>query len=424
MTTDTARPAVFDPFEDGFTDDPYDQYARLRDGDPVHRSDLLHGWVVTRFEDVGRLLRDASVSSDIRNATPNPLTTIELTRLAERSRAGETIVLMDDPDHARVRKLMADPFRPREIEKLRERVVARIHGALDALAAEHGPGVVELDLMADFAYPLPVEIFSEMLGVPDEDHARFRYLSAQVARTVDPVMTAAEREECFAALDEMYDYLVARAAEKRAAPTDDLMSQLVHAADDDGVPFSDEELISQLVTLYMAGHEPVASLLGSGTLALLRAPDQLAALRADRGLVRVAVSELLRYDGPNHFMRRITTRPTMVGDVELPAGEVIFASPAAANRDPRRWGDTADQVVVTRPDAGQHLQFGAGAHACLGSHLARLQAEIAFDAIISRLDDLELAGEPVWGGRLFIRGLDALPVRCRIRPRTDATDAA
>ena len=415
--SDLVKAAVFDPFEEGYVENPYPQYARLRAGAPVHRSALLHGWVVTRFADVSKLLRDSSISSDIHNATPNPLTIMELQRLEERSRASKTIVLVDDPDHARLRKLMADPFRPREIERLRERVVERIHGALDQLREERGTGTIELDLIADFAYPLPVEIFSEMLGVPDEDHERFRYLSQQVARTVDPVMTEAEREECFAALDEMHDYLTVQAGEKRLNPADDLMSALVHAADDDGIPFTDEELIAQLVTLYLAGHEPVASIIGAGTLALLRAPDQLAKLQADPSRVRNAVVELLRYDGPNHFMRRITTQPTVVGDVELPAGEVIYASPAAANRDPDRWGDTADQVVVDRPDASQHLQFGAGAHACLGSHLARLQADIAFEAILTRLDGLALAGEPQWGARLFIRSLDALPISCTIRER-------
>jgi len=155
----------------------------------------------------------------------------------------------------------------------------------------------------------------------------------------------------------------------------------------------------------------------AGTLALVREPDQLARLRGDRGLLRNAISELLRFDGPNHFVRRITTRPTAVGDTELPAGAVIYASPASANRDPRRWGDDADRVQVDRADASQHLQFGAGVHACLGSHLARLQAEIAFTAILDRLADLELAGSPDWGNRMFIRGLTALPVACTIRGR-------
>lgn len=417
MSAPEAGAAVFDPFEDGFVASPYAQYARLRDGDPVHHSKLLHGWVITRFDDVGRLLRDPSVSSDIRNATPNPLTINELARLAEQERASRTVVLMDDPDHGRIRRLLTNPFRPREVALLAERITERIGRAFDQLREQYGDGRVELDLISEFAYPQPVEIFSEILGVPDEDHPQFRYWAQCVARTVDPILSEAEREVCLKGLDDMYAYLEVVAEEKRAAPTGDLLSDLVHA-DDEGARLTHEELMAQLVTLYMAGHEPVASLLGSGTLALLRAPDQLERLRSDPSVLRNGVSELLRYDGPNQFVRRILTQPTLVGETELPAGEVIYASPASANRDPRRWGDTAEQVQVDRPDAGQHLQFGAGVHACLGSHLARLQAEIAFAAIFERLDDLELAGEPEWGNRMFIRGLNSLPVACRINAGT------
>ena len=411
-----AAAVAFDPLAEGFAESPYEQYARLRDHDPVHRSELLQGWVVTRYDDVGKLLRDPSVSSDIHHATPNPLTVMELELLSEQPRASRTIVLMDDPDHARIRALMAEPFRPREIEKLRERVTTRIDRAVDRLREQHGGDRTELDLVGEFAYPLPVEIFSEMLGMPEEDSPRFRYWAQCVARMVDPIMGAEERAECTRGLDEMYAYLEDQADRKRADPSDDLMSTLVHA-EIDGERLSQEDLVAQLVTLYMAGHEPTASLVAAGTLALLREPDQLARLRADRGLLRNAVSEFLRFDGPNHFVRRITTRPTVVGDTELPAGAVIYASPASANRDPRRWGDDADHVRVDRADASQHLQFGAGVHACLGSHLARLQAEIAFTAILDRLDHLELAGHPDWGNRMFIRGLTALPVRCVIRGR-------
>lgn len=406
---------TLDPFAPGFADDPYQQYARLREADPVHRSPTMFGWVVTRFDDVGALLRDPTVSSDIHHATPTPATVLELELLAEAPRASETVVLMDDPDHARVRKLLAAPFRPREVERLRASVTARTERAVDDLFERYGPGPVELDLVADLAYPLPVETFSDILGLPDEDHERFRYLSGMVARTTDPLMSRAERAECMAALDEMHAYLEGAAEATRRHPGDDLMSELVHAQVD-GEVLTHTELIAQLVTLYLAGHEPVTSILAAGTLALVRHPDQFARLRAEPNLLRGAVSELLRYDGPNQFVRRITTRPTVVGEVELPAGEVIYASPAAANRDPARWGDTADQVVVDRPDAGQHLQFGAGVHACLGSHLARSQAEIAFAAILARLDDIELAGDPVWNARMFIRGLDRLPIRCTIRP--------
>ena len=411
---------TLDPFAPGFADDPYEQYARLREADPVHRSTTLFGWVVTRFDDVGALLRDASVSSDIHHATPTPATVIELEQLAEAPRASETVVLMDDPDHARVRKLLAAPFRPREVERLRASVADRTDQAIDTLLEQHGPGPVAVDLITELAYPLPVEVFSDILGLPEEDHPRFRYLSGMVARSTDPLLNPVERAECLAALDEMYAYLEDAAEGKRRHPEDDLMSELVHAQVD-GEVMTHTELLAQLVTLYLAGHEPVASIVGAGTLALVRHPDQLARLRAEPGLVRNGVSELLRYDGPNQFMRRITTRPTVIGGVELPAGEVIYASPAAANRDPARWGDTADEVVVDRPDAGQHLQFGAGVHACLGSHLARAQAEIAFAAILARLDDLELAGDPVWNNRIFIRGLDRLPITCTIRPRAAAS---
>jgi cytochrome P450 len=412
----TNVPPRFDPLAEGFAESPYEQYARLRDDDPVHRSELLHGWVVTRFDDVGRLLRDPAVSSDIHNATPTPLTVLELDQLSEQPRASRTIVLRDDPDHARIRALMAEPFRPREIEKLRDRVAARIGGAFDRLREQHGAGRFELDLVGEFAYPLPVEIFSEMLGMPEEDSPRFRYWTQCVARAVDPILSAAEREECLRGLDEMYAYLQDQADRKRAEPTDDLMSALVHA-EVDGEHLSEEDLVAQLVTLYMAGHEPTASVIAAGTLALLQAPDELARLRADRSLLRNAVSEFLRFDGPNHFVRRITTVPTVVGATELPAGAVVYASPAAANRDPRRWGEHADRLRVDRPDASQHLQFGAGGHACLGSHLARLQAEIAFSAILDRVADLELAGTPEWGNRMFIRALNTLPVACTIRDR-------
>ncbi len=414
-TSDDGVAVHFDLFAPGFADDPYPQYAALRDADPVHRSELLQGWIVTRFDDVGKLVRNPTISSDIHHATPNALTKMELAHLSEQPRASRTVVLLDDPDHARIRALMADPFRPREIAQLREQITQRVDDALDRLRERHGAGRIEFDLIADFAYPLPVEIFSEMLGMPEEDGPQFRYWTQCVARTVDPVMGQAERDECLRGLDAMYAYLEDQADQKRAVPVDDLMSTLVHAQVD-GAGLSQEDLIAQLVTLYMAGHEPTAALIGAGMLALLRAPDQLARMQAEPDLLRNGVSEFLRYDGPNQFVRRITTVPTVVGETELPAGSVLYASPASANRDPRRWGPDADQLVVDRPDAGQHLQFGAGIHACLGSHLARLQAEIAFGAIFARLHDLELAGPPEWNTRMFIRGLKALPVSCVIGP--------
>ncbi|HVN50227.1 MAG TPA: cytochrome P450 [Acidimicrobiales bacterium] len=405
----------FDPLDPGVVADPYPHYAALRDRDPVHRSDLLCGWIVSRFDDVNAVLRDQSMSSDVRRATPTVVTQLEIEALEEHSKARQTIVHMDDPDHARVRSLMAEPFRVRQIGRLAPLVTERVAAAVDHLYETYGDGEVELDLVSDFAYPLPVEIFSTWLGMPPEAHPQFREWTSWVARSRDP-LPPDERARFFVALDAMHDYLAEQAEAKRRAPTDDLLSYLVHAHEGEA-RLSHEELMAQLVTLYMAGHEPTAGLVGNGVLALLDHPDQLVRLRSEPGLVPNAVSELLRFDGPNQFVRRITTRPTVVGGVEMPAGTVLYPGLASANRDPRRWGDDAETVVVDRADADRHLQFAVGAHACLGSHLARLQAEHMLAAVLAHLEDLELAGEPVWSNRVFIRGLASLPVRATLAPR-------
>jgi cytochrome P450 len=414
-----APAATFDPLEEGFVEWPYDQYRRLRAEDPVHRSELLHGWVVTRYDDANAILRDPSVSSVIDNADPTPYTVAEIERRDGAHRGGRTLVLLDDPDHARLRKLMSAPFRPRQIEGLRELVEERVRARVDELVARLGPGTpVELDLIADFAYPLPVDIFCQMLGIPEEDHPVFRYWVNCIARSLDPVMDPAERDELMAATDDMYAFLEDLVAAKRGRDDGDLLSSLVHV-EEDGETLTHEELLAQVMTLYVAGHEPTAGLVGNGMRALLEFPDQWAALRADPSLLRNAVAELLRYDGPNQFVRRVAMRDmpfdTPSGTVTIPAGSVLYVSPGSANRDEARWGDTVDEVDITREDAASHLQFGAGIHACLGSHLARLQAEVMFTAILDRFEDVEPAGEPVWSTRMVIRGLNQLPLRARLR---------
>ena len=402
----------FNPFDPAFIASPYEQYAVLRDDDPVHRSDLLHGWVLTRHDDVVAVLRDPTMSSDIRRATPSPIVQLELDGLADHPRATRTIVHLDDPDHTRVRRLLAAPFRVREVDRLTGLVADRVGMAIDGLRDRLGGRRGDVDLVSDLAYPLPVEIFSEWLGMPEEAGPQFRLWTSWVARSRDP-LSAADREELFAALGAMHDYLEVEVEQRRREPADDLLSYLVHV-DDDGATMDGDELMSQLLTLYMAGHEPTAGQVANGMLALLRHPQQLARLRAEPGLIPNAVSELLRFNGPNQFIRRITTRSLRLGEVDIPPGEVLFVGLASANRDPRRWGDDADAVVVDRDDAGEHVQFGSGAHACLGSHLARLQALHLLRPFLSRLHDLELAGEPVWSDRMFIRGLASLPVRCSI----------
>jgi cytochrome P450 len=417
----TTGPIRFDPFDPAFTTSPYEQYARLRDEDPVHWSELLWGWVVTRSDDVATVLRDPTMSSDVARATPTPITELELQALADHVRAARTIVHLDDPDHGRVRRLLAEPFRVREVDRLRGLIDDRVDAAMDRLATRPSTDPTTdpatpsaIDLVADFAYPLPVEIFSTWLGIPDEDAPQFRTWTSWVARSRDP-LPPEERAQFFAALDAMYDHLDAQVTLRRQVPRPDLLTHLV-TAEIDGQRLDHEELMAQLITLYMAGHEPTAGLVGNGVLALLRHPDQLQRLRDQPDLLRGAVLELLRYDGPNQFVRRITTGPLTLQGTEIPPGSVLYVGLAAANRDPRRWGATADAVVVDRPDAAEHLQFGAGAHACLGGPFARLQAERMLHAVLTRIPDLALAGDPEWSTRMFIRGLQSLPVTGTVRP--------
>lgn len=397
---------AFDPFEPGFVDWPYDQYARLRATEPVHWSTLLEGWVLTRYDEVSRVLRDPTISVEIDNAKPTALVEHERNRMLERGRKSETLVLRDDPDHARLRKLMAKPFGARAVERLRDMIAARVEVAFAEVA-----GRGEMDVIADFAYPLPVGVFCEMLGIPDEDSPKFREWTNAVARNLDPVITEAERERNLALLDEMEGYLRVQIEEKRQRPTDDILTALVQA-EEDGDKLTSDELVMQLVTLYVAGHEPTAALVGNGLLALLRRPEQLALVQERPDLLPNAVNELLRYDGPNQFVRRIVMVETDLGGTTVSPGDVLYCCVGAANHDPAKWGDDAEVVDVERPDAAQHLQFGMGIHSCLGAHLARLQAELAFAALF-RLRDLRLAGEPRRSERMVLRGLQSLPVNWR-----------
>jgi cytochrome P450 len=404
--TDTAQgEAAFNPLEPGYVEWPYKQFARLRAQDPVHRSELLHGWVLTRYDDIVPVLRDQSISSDLTRANPSPIVDEQLRIRREYGRGKETLVLADDPDHARLRRLMSPPFRPRSVQELHGMVAAHVDAALETGLLSTG----SMDVVADFAYPLPVSIFCEMLGIPDEDSPKFRRWTKAVARGLDPVMEDTERAAIMDEIDDMYQYLSDQAEAKRANPEDDILSMLVHF-EEEGDRLSHEELLAQLLTLYVAGHEPTAALIGNGLLALLRQPDQLALLRDNPALMGNAVLELLRYDGPNQFVRRIATQPMPVGDREIGAGDVIYACLAAGNHDPGKWGEDAECVRLEREDADEHLQFGTGIHSCLGSHLARLQAEVALGALLARLDHMELAGEPRWSERMVLRAVDHLPI--------------
>jgi cytochrome P450 len=231
-----------------------------------------------------------------------------------------------------------------------------------------------------------------------------------VARSLDLVIEEDEYDRCIAKIAEMEEYLAAAADEKRRRPGDDVLTQLVDT-EVDGERLSDAELVAQLVTLYVAGHEPTTALIGNGMAALLTHPDQMVWLRAHPERIPDAVQELLRYDGPNQFVRRTALEPMMLGDHTIDAGDVLYLAVGAANHDPARWGADADDLQLDRADASQHVQFGGGIHHCLGAHLARTQAEVALRALLTGFGPLELDGEVAWTGRITLRSVALVPLR-------------
>jgi cytochrome P450 len=403
--TETIPPPLFDPFAPGFADDPYPQYATMREQAPVY----LHPfgfWLLTGYEEVAWLLRAPGLSVEDDNVTPgSPLRQLREEAYGDAPRAGAVSMLdRDPPDHTRLRKLVSKAFTPRAIQALRPRITELVDGMLDGMAAEG-----QVDLVDALAFPLPFSVIAEMLGTPPADHERIRQLTGTVVRSLEPVADPGLVQAILAADDEMSRIAADMIAWKRANPADDLLTALIHA-EDDGDVLDDDELVAQTLLLYIAGHETTVNLIAGGALALLRHPAQLALLRAGPALVGNAVEEMLRYDSPVQASRRITLEPVTVGGITVPAGAFVMASLGSANRDERFWGADAGELRLDRDNARQHVSFGAGPHHCLGASLARLEAAIAFERLVGRFPGLALAGDVVWNGRMNLRGPAHLPV--------------
>ena len=404
--TETNPPPLFDPFAPGFADDPYPNYATMRERAPVYWHPFGF-WLLTSYDDVSWLLRAPGLSVEDHNVAAGSVMR-ELREEVfgdEPSQANVVSMLdRDPPDHTRLRRLVSKAFTPRAIEALRPRITGLVDGMLDRMAAEGS-----VDLVDALAFPLPFSVIAEMLGTPPADHERIRQLTGTVVRSLEPVADPELVRAIMAANEEMSQIAADMIAWKRANPADDLLTALIHA-EDDGDVLNDDELVAQTLLLYIAGHETTVNLIAGGTLALLRHPAQLALLRADPALVGNAVEELLRYDSPVQASRRITLEPVTVGGITIPAGAFVMASLGSANRDQRFWGADADELRLDRDNARQHVSFGAGHHHCLGASLARLEAAIAFERLVGRFPDLALGGDVVWNGRMNLRGPAHLPV--------------
>ena len=401
------------PFAPGFFANPYEQYAQLREHAPVYESPL-GPWILTRYDDCVRLLRHARTSVEERRffdrrallfGDDDP----------RRTRGTTAILNLDPPDHTRIRRLAGKAFSPRRIEILGQRIQALADDLLDRAAARAADGDGTFDVLADVAFPLPFVVISELLGMPEADRDALRDMSHTLTLTLEPLTTPEEVPRLIAASDAMAAHVDAAITWKRAHPADDLLSALI-AVEEAGDRLSPHELHDQVALLYVAGHETTVNLVGNGMLALLRHPDQLARVRDDPALIPNAVDELLRYDAPVQFSRRILLEDLRIDDAVIPGNNVVLTGLGAANHDVAHFGDDADALDVTRNLAPQHLAFGGGIHHCLGAVLARAEARAAIGGLARRFPDLALApdlrggDEPAWNGRLVLRGLDALPV--------------
>ena len=380
--------------------DPHPALAALRESGPVRRVDMRMGlpvWMVTRYDDVLAALSDPRLSNDPHHATA-------LTEVMRGDFLSRSMIGTDPPEHTRLRRLVSKAFTARRVEALRPRIQEITDKLLDRITPR---GTAEL--VGEFGLPLPVTVIGELLGVPESDRDRFRIWTDEMLDR--PFHIGSDMARMTAARERMHGYLADLVADKRAHPADDLLTDLVEATDE-GERLNTQELLAMAFLLLIAGYVTTVSLIGNGTLALLRHPDQLDRLRADPSLVPQAVEELLRFDGPvNPGLTRYALEDLEIGGVRIPRGEMVLLAIAAADRDPDRF-PAPDKIDVGSADPG-HLAFGHGVHYCLGAPLARLEGQVAFAALLARLPDLALAAQPEqlrWTGGGILRGLRELPL--------------
>jgi cytochrome P450 len=392
---------LFNPLLPEFHADPYPFYKRLREKAPVYQSPMGF-WVLTRYEDCVAVLRDQRFGRE------------EFQQMLASVYGGDTenpslprsMLFRDPPDHTRLRALVSKAFTPRMVETMRGHIQEIVDRLLDRVQ-----GAGRMDVMEDLAYPLPVTVICEMLGVPVDDHASIRGWSADIARSLDAIGLPTDQdivERGRKARRALADYFRRLVPERRARPQQDLLSGLI-AAEEQGDKLSGDEIIAMCLLLFIAGHETTVNLIGNGTLALLRHPDQLRKLQTEPGLIGNAVEELLRYDSPVQRTARITNTDAEVGGQPMPKGTMVITALGAANRDPAQFAEP-DVLDVARKEP-RHISFGFGIHFCLGAPLARVEGQLALGTLLRRMPRLALAeASPEWRESSVLRGLKRLNV--------------
>jgi hypothetical protein len=393
-------------------DDPHTMLRLLRERGPTR--DVLGIWLVGRHADVNAGLRSSQLSREPWRAPVYRQLRPFIADSPMERWVEHWMLFNDPPKHTRLRRLANHAFRPPVIDAMCGRIRAVADDLLDRLPADGDA----FDLMAAFAQPLPVRVICDVLGLPGDEFATTKAWSDALAIVVEPVRRRADLEAAGRAAVEMAAFLRAHVANHRATGRhDDLLGSLIAAMDEDSA-LSEGELLGNLILLFIAGHETTTNLIGNGVLTLLRHPDQLARLRAEPALIGSAVEEMLRFEGSVSFLGRHPLVPYRVGEVTVDPGETIFFMPGAANRDPAAFPDPDRFDIARTPN--HHLGFGAGIHHCIGAPLARLEAQIAIDRLLTRFSLLEAIDEtPRWRRLINLRGLEAL----RLRGTRTGTDA-
>ncbi|TDC40886.1 cytochrome P450 [Actinomadura sp. KC345] len=393
---------VYDPFDPGFQADPYPAYRRLRDEDPVHRHESPPFWALSRFEDVWQATRDAETFSSAQGLTfyPDEIGTLGL---------APTIVMLDPPRHTVLRRLISHGFTPRRTaaleDRLRDFVRSRIALMERRLADNETP-----DLHKDFSSPLPTFALAHLLGVPEADRARFDpWVSALTTLQDDGLDLKALKGGAVKAVAEMFAYFTDVIAARRAAPSDDLISALT-TAEADGERLTDWDILGFCFVMVAGGNDTTGNLISHGVALLDGDHAQRERLAADRSLIPNALMEFLRLEGSVQALGRTTTRPVTVHGTEIPAGEKVMMLYGSANRDEREFGPSAAGLDITR-DIPRHLGFSSGVHFCVGSHLAKLQARVAFEELLEAHPDIGVDTENAERiASPFTRGWVSLPV--------------
>jgi pimeloyl-[acyl-carrier protein] synthase len=383
---------------------PYPLYHRLRTEAPVHWDPFLHAWVVTRYQDVVRVLHDFSAD---RTPTPEQLERMNLSAISPIAAVMvKQMLFLDAPAHTRLRSLASSAFTPARVRVLRSHIQHIADALIDAaMAAKSG----QMDIIAEFAEPLPAIVTAEMLGVPIKDHRQLKDWTAVFAEMLGNFQHNPDHvPKVLRALEEMLEYFRERVRELREHPREGLINSLL-TAEINGDRLTEEEVIANSIVTMVGGQETTTNLIGNGLLTLLRYPAEMQRLRDDPELIPSAVEELLRYESPSQHTARLARTDVELGGRKIRKRDAVIAVMGAANRDPERFPNP-DRLDVARTD-NRHLAFGWAAHFCFGAALARIEGQVSFSTILRRMPELALQQAPLrWRTNLGLRGLLALPV--------------